>query len=79
MLASSRIRAAAELLAWLSDRGQGDRCGGSELDVVVADQGDVVGHPDLLAGQPLQHAEGQQVVGAEDRGWAGGPGEAQDA
>jgi Helix-turn-helix domain len=59
---------AAELLAGLADRGE-RHCGGrGEVDVVVADDRDVLRNPDLMAGHLLQDAEGDEVVGAENGG-----------
>ena len=57
-----------ELLAGLAHRGERDRGGRGEVDVVVADDRDVLWHPDLVPGHLLQDAEGDQVVGAEHRG-----------
>src|SRR6202035_1589440 len=44
-------------------RGERDRGGRGEVDVVVADDRDVLWHPDLVPGHLLQDAEGNQVVG----------------
>ena len=63
-------RGAAELLAGLADRGERDRGGGREVDVVVADDRDVLGHPDPVPGHLLQEAQRDQVVGAEPGGGA---------
>jgi hypothetical protein len=59
---------AAELLAGLADRRKRHRGGRGEVDVVVADDRDLLGHADLVAGHLLQDAERDQVVGAEHRG-----------
>jgi hypothetical protein len=59
---------AAQLLARLADRGERDRGGRREVDVVVPDDRDVLGNPDLVAGHLLQDAEGDEVVGAEHGG-----------
>jgi hypothetical protein len=59
---------AAELLTGLAHRGERDRGGRREVDVVVADDRDVLWHPDLVPGHLLQDAEGDEVVGAEHRG-----------
>jgi len=59
---------AAELLAGLADRGERDCGRRREVDVVVADDGDVLGDPDLVPGHLLQDAEGDEVVGAEHGG-----------
>ena len=50
------LRAAAELLAWLAHGGEGDRGGGGELDVVVADDRELLGHPDPGADRLLEKA-----------------------
>jgi hypothetical protein len=52
-------------VAGLADRRRWHGGGSGEVDVVVADDRDVVGDPELAAGHLLEHAEGQQVVGAE--------------
>jgi hypothetical protein len=59
---------AAELLAGLADRRERHGGGRGEVDVVVADDRDLLGHADLVAGHLLQDAERDQVVGAEHRG-----------
>jgi hypothetical protein len=61
-------RGAAELLAGLAHRRErdGGRC--REVDVVVADDGDVLRHPDPVPGHLLEDAEGDEVVGAEHGG-----------
>jgi hypothetical protein len=58
---------AAELLAGLADGGKRHRGGRGEVDVVVADDRDVLRHADLVPGHLLQDAERDQVVGAEHR------------
>jgi hypothetical protein len=68
---------APELLAGLAHRRERDGRRGGEVDVVVADQGDVIGNADSLTGELLQQSECHQVVGAEDCGgtaarWHGG-------
>ena len=62
--------AAAELVAGLADRGERDGGGAGEVDVVVADDRQVVGYPEAGADHLLEQAEGEQVVGAERRGRA---------
>src|SRR4030095_444057 len=58
-------RGPAQLIAGLPDRRQRHgRCGG-EVDVVVADDRQVLGDAEPPAGHLLQHTEGYQVVGAE--------------
>ena len=62
-----RRRRRAEGLGGLTHRGQGHHGRGGEVDVVVADEGDVVGHADAAEHRErLQHAHGQQVVRGED-------------
>ena len=60
----------AQLLAGLAHRGQGHGRRRRELDVVVADDGHVVGHPQVAQRQLLQHTQGDEIVGAEDGGGA---------
>lgn len=59
---------APELLARLSNRRECHGGGRRELDVVVADDGEVAGHPATGADRLLEQAERQQVVGAERSG-----------
>ena len=59
------------------DGGERDGQLTSEGDVVVADEGDVLRHPDPVLQQGLQHPEGQQVDRGRHRGgppvrWHGG-------
>jgi len=61
-------RRAAELLAGLAHRGERHGRRRREVDVVVADERDVLWHPDLVPGHLLQDAERDQVVAAEHRG-----------
>jgi L-rhamnose isomerase/sugar isomerase len=58
----------AELVLGLAHRGERYRGVGGELDVVVADHGQIAGyrHPGLA--QPAQQAQGQHVVGTEHGG-----------
>ena len=50
----------------LADRGERDDRRGREVDVVVADERDVLGHPDAVGEREgLQQPERQQVVGGE--------------
>jgi len=58
----------SELVLRLPDRGERHRRVGGELDVVVADDRKVPGHHDARLTEPAQQAQGQHVVGAEDRG-----------
>lgn len=55
----------AELVFGLAHRAERHRRVGRELDVVVADQGQVCGHRHPSLGQPAQQAQSQHVVGAE--------------
>lgn len=55
----------------LPDGGERYGSGGGELDVVVADDGDILRHPHPGRVERLQDAEGEQVVGAEDGGGTG--------
>jgi ATPase subunit of ABC transporter with duplicated ATPase domains len=70
-------RRAAELLAGLPHRRQGNCCGRSELDVVIADDGEILGDPSTAADGLLEESECEQVVraepgrGAPSRGQAG--------
>jgi hypothetical protein len=59
-------RGPADLPGRLRDRGEGYRCRRCELDVVVADQGEVVRHRDACLVQSSEHAKREDVVGAED-------------
>jgi hypothetical protein len=52
----------------LAHRGQRHRGRGGEVDVVVADDGQIAGHRQAPAHGVLQQPQGQQVVGAERRG-----------
>jgi hypothetical protein len=63
----------AELLPRLAHRAQRHGGGRGEVDVVVPHDGELGGHPDPVAHHLLQHAQGQQVVGADGgRGTARG-------
>jgi 2-haloacid dehalogenase len=62
-------RRLAQLGAGLAHRGQRHRGGRGEVDVVVADDGQVAGHRQAAAHRVLQQPQGQQVVRAERRGW----------
>src|SRR6266568_6297841 len=61
---------AAELVAGLAHRRQRDRGRGGEVDVVVAHDRQVAGYAQLASGHLLEHAKGDQIVGAERRGRA---------
>ena len=69
---------ATEELAGLTHRAERHRCGAGELDVVVADDGQIAGYVDPDARHLLQQAEGEQVVGAEGGGWPAGSGQPGD-
>jgi hypothetical protein len=58
-------RCASEQVAGLADRGERHRGRLGELDVVVADDGQVAGDVQAHPHHPLQQPERQQVVGAE--------------
>jgi hypothetical protein len=58
----------AELVLRLAHRGERHRGIGGELDVVVADHGEIAGHRHPGQAQPPQQPEGQHVVGAERSG-----------
>src|SRR5450759_2882891 len=60
--------AAPELGAWLADRGQRHRGRRRELDVVVADDRYVVRDAQPVRREPLEQADGDQIVRCEDRG-----------
>ena len=66
-------RRAAERLARLAYGGQRDGGCTGELDVVVADQGEVLGDPQATPGHLLQNAECDQVVATEGSRRALGP------
>ena len=51
----------------LVDRGQRRVAQGGGVDVVKADQRDVIRHPDRVLGQGTEHADRHLVVGADDR------------
>src|SRR4051794_33957865 len=61
-------RGPAEPAPWLAHRGQRHGRGGREVDVVVADDREVVRNPEAESDAALEDTEGEQVVGAEDRG-----------
>lgn len=63
--------AVAQFVGGLPDGGQGHDPVGRKVDVVVADQGYVVGHTESGAGEPSIYAEGHHVVAAEDAGGHG--------
>src|SRR5919198_1870903 len=56
---------AAEVVAGLAHRRQRHRGGGREVDVVVADDGEVVGGAQLAAGEPLGQPPRGQGGGGE--------------
>lgn len=58
----------SELLARLAHRGEGHGCSSSELDVVVADDGEIIWYTVTTANRLLKQAERQEIVGAERRG-----------
>ena len=58
-------RGPAELHPGLAHGGQRHGGGAGVLDVVVADDREVLGHRDPAGHAPLEQAEGEQVVGAE--------------
>ena len=64
----------AHRLARLIDRGEIDVSEGRERRVVVADQRDVLRHPEAAAGQRIECPDGAQVIGGEDRGRSRSPG-----
>jgi len=64
-------RGAAELVARLPHARERNGGRGGEVDVVVPDDRDVLGDPDMVAGHLLQHAERDQVVGTEHGAWPG--------
>ena len=57
----------AELLTRLADGGEGNGGCSGEVDVVVADDGELFGDVESRGGGLLQEAERHQVVGAEGR------------
>ncbi len=59
-------RLAPHLRAGLVDRGEPDVVHGGEAGVVVAHEGDVLGHPQALAAEAVQRPGGAEVVGGED-------------
>ena len=69
---------AAEQLAGLAHRAERHRGRAGELDVVVADDGELAGDVDAHAGHLLQQPEGEQVVGAERRRRPPRPGQADE-
>ena len=71
-------RPPAQLLPRLAHRRQRDGGGRGEVDVVVADDREVVGHPHAVPHHLLQQPERQQVVGADRRGGPPGGGHADD-
>ena len=58
----------SEFVLRLADRGERD-CGAcGELNVVVTDDGDVVGDAQACAGERANRAEREEVVGADEGG-----------
>lgn len=72
-------RGLAQEFAWLAYRGEWHRCCCRELDVVVADDGQIVRHSNSEGDTLLKQSERQQVVGAEHRSRAVLRAEAENA
>ena len=58
----------SEFIARLGDRAEGHSGRGCVLDVVVADDGDVIGNPKPRLREVLEETERDEVVGAERSG-----------